>query len=191
MTDNMFITAQSEAQAQLANANEWWSLVRDFQITNDEQQEQIAGVLRKVKEKSRELEDRRKEITGPMNQALRSVNDLFRQPKLRLDALEALLKEKIALFLRTRAEVNRQLIATAAVASTPQAASQSLAQVAPIAPPTGVTVRKVWKFAIDNPDAVPREFCSPDPDKIKLVDPATTHIPGVRFYQEDQVSSRR
>lgn len=46
-------------------------------------------------------------------------------------------------------------------------------------------------FLITDSDAVPREFCSPDPRKIGAVDPTVTSIPGVRFYQEPVVSSRR
>lgn len=47
------------------------------------------------------------------------------------------------------------------------------------------------KFLITDPDLVPREYCSPDPKKIGAVDPTSTAIPGVRFFQDDVVTSRR
>lgn len=47
------------------------------------------------------------------------------------------------------------------------------------------------KFVVEDESLVPRAFCSPDPKKIGTVDPTATAIPGVRFYQEPVVSSRR
>lgn len=182
---------QREIDAQSATADEWYSGLRALSIETDAQQEQAAEVLRKVKFRIQVLEDRRKEITVPINAALKSVNDLFREPRTRFESVEKLLKGKIASYLERKAAANVAAIQSAAAASTPERAAEHLAIVAAVAPPQGVSVRKVWKFEITDPDAVPRCFCSPDPDKIRLVEPSTAKIPGVRFYQEPVVAARR
>lgn len=189
--DQVFVLAQREAQAQAAKATEWLSLLRSFVIQNDDQQEQIGGVLRDVKARYKEIEDKRTEITKPLNQALRAVNDLFRPPKQRFEELEKLLKGKITAYLEAKNRANEERLRQVAAAQTPAMAQLGLATVSPVAPPTGVSVRHVWRFEITDPDLVPREYCSPDAKKIGVVDPTATTIPGVRFFQEPVVSARR
>jgi hypothetical protein len=186
-----FNLAKQEADAQLAVVSEWSALIKDFEIQNDEQQEQVAGVLRDVKKRSSQLEERRKEITVPLNKALNSVNDLFRHPRAKFDALEKTLKEKIATYLRKKSEENSRMLREAAAAPTAAIATRAIAQVAPVLPPQGVSVRQVTKFEVVNADLVPRELCSPDLDKIKLALSTGREVPGVRVYQEAQVTARR
>lgn len=189
--DQTFVLAQREAQAQAAKAEEWLGLLRGFTIQNDDQQEQVAGVLRDVKARYKEIEDKRTEITKPLNQALRAVNDLFRPPKQRFEELERLLKDKIKLYLDAKHRANEERLRQVAAAQTPAMAQLGLSTVAPVEPPQGVSVRKVWRFVVEDESLVPREFCSPDPKKIGAVDPTTTQIPGVRFFQDSIVSARK
>lgn len=182
--------ARQETQAELAVATEWSGLITDFVIENDEQQEEVASVLRDVKARYRALEEKRKEITVPLNRALKAVNDLFRPPKAKFEALEHLLKSKIAGYLDAKEQVNRDAVENASVAESAKDALDSLAQVSEVAPPQGVSIRKVWKFEVTDADAVPREYCSPDLKKIGAADP-TTAIPGVRFFQDSVVTARR
>lgn len=189
MTDT-FVLAKQEADAHFAVATEWHSGLSDLVIRDDAQQEQVAEVLRRVKARYREIEDKRKEITVPLNAALRAVNDLFRPPRERFEALERMLKDKIAAYLREKSAANVAALQAVSVAATPAQATAALATVAPVAPPVGVSVRHVWKFEVTDPDLVPRELCSPDPKKIGQLAPGTD-VPGVRWFQEPVVSARR
>lgn len=191
MSNDVFNLAKQETDAQLAVVSEWSVLVQDFEIQNDEQQEQVAGVLREVKKRGKQLEDRRKEITVPLNSALNSVNDLFRTPRAKFDALEAALKRKIAAYLQKKSDENARMLQEAAAAPTAALATQAIARVVPVAPPVGVSVRQVSRFEVTNPDLVPREFCKPDEDKIKAALMLGQQVPGVRVFQEPVVSSRR
>lgn len=190
MSDDAFNLAKQEADAQLAVVSEWSALIQTFEIQNDEQQEQVAGVLRDVKKRSNQLEERRKEITVPLNRALSSVNDLFRAPRAKFDALEKTLKDKIAAYLRKKSEDNARALQAAAAAPTAVLATQAIARVAPVAPPVGVSVRQVTRFEVVNPDLVPRDLCSPDDDKIKLALSTGREVPGVRVFQESVVAAR-
>jgi len=189
MTDTLVI-ARQEADSQFATAVEWWGLVEDFDIETDEQQEEVAVILRDVKDRYRVLEEKRKEITVPLNAALKAVNNLFRPPREKFEALEYLLKEKITEYLARKAQENVVALQAAAVAETSEEATEALAAIAPVLPPQGVSVRQVTKFEIVNADLVPRELCSPDPDKIKLAISAGREVPGIRIFQEDQVTAR-
>jgi hypothetical protein len=58
----------------------------------------------------------------------------------------------------------------------------------------GLSVVKVWKFVVEDEDAVPREFCAPDLARIRnRVNSlrGATAIPGVRVYEEESYRSGR
>lgn len=196
MTDPNQALAKQTADEQVVVADQWSALLEPFTITTDEEQVKVAGVLRDAKARSKYLEERRKEITVPLNNALRAVNDLFRPPRERFDAIEKMLKGKIAAYLEAKSQANVAALHAAVAAPTPAVAQQTIAQVAPVEPPQGVSVRYVWKFDVIDPEAVPRHQCSPDPHKIKNYldfmvsrgsEPA---IPGVSFRKEAVVTSR-
>lgn len=161
-------------------------------VTNDEQCEFATQLLQELKSVQHRVEMKRTEISGPLYRAHRAVNDLFRPA---LDALgrgEGVLKEKIADYLRAKEQANNAALQAAAKAPTPELAQQAIQAVAPVAPPQGVSVRKVWRFSVEDASLVPREFCSPDAEKIKAAfDLGMTNIPGVKFFQEDVVTARR
>jgi hypothetical protein len=165
--------------------------MRELPVTNDLEEAFAAQLLREVKDHWAEVEAKRKKITVPMNEALRETNKTFRPALDALKEEEDILKGKIAGYVQVKEQANTAALQAASVASTPAAAQQALSLVAPVAPPAGVSVRYVWKFAVEDESLVPREFCSPDAKKIGAVDPTQTSIPGVRFFQESVVSSRR
>lgn len=168
--------------------------VRELPITTDEEQEFAAEGVRWVKEKYAEFEEKRTNITTPMNVALREVNALFR-PKL--DALkeaERVLKRKIAAYLELKDAQNMEAIEAAAVAETPAEASKVLAEIKAVQEPAGIGRRYVWKYEVYDAAALPREFLEPAMWKIGRAvqdSDGAREIPGVRVFKEAVVSSRR
>jgi colicin import membrane protein len=79
------IVFTGQAQRALANA-------ADFTIDSDEMLEAAGDDLRGVKGLQKKVEETRTSITGPLNQAIRAINDLFRQPASYLDQAEVKLK---------------------------------------------------------------------------------------------------
>jgi hypothetical protein len=166
--------------------------MKDLPVTNDDQQKFAVELLEEVKEMWRTLEDQRTQITGPMNKALRATNELFRPALKSLEHEEGLLKAKIADYLKSKELANVEALQLAAQASTPEQANQAISTFAPVVPPTGISVRYVWRFTVTQPELVPHELCSPDPEKIKAYSAAYpgAPIPGVTFTQESIVTSR-
>ena len=188
-------TVQQYTSASLAEAQQLLALVQTTPITSEELQQGAADLLQQVKAKAKALEERRTLITKPINEGLRSLNELFRAPKQALDDLERALKQKIAQYMADREAENRALLAQAAAAASAEQASEVIATLSPVVAPQGISVRYVWVAQIENPDAVPREFCSPDPSKIKtyvagLPAGTTPSVSGVKFTREPAVASR-
>lgn len=79
------IVLASKAQFALTNA-------ADYVIDSPTMYELAGDDLKQVKTLQKEVETQRTTITSPLNQAVKAVNDLFRQPKEFLDQAEAKLK---------------------------------------------------------------------------------------------------
>lgn len=75
----------NQAQRALANA-------ADFTIDSDEMLDAAGDDLRAVKSLQKRVEETRTSITGPLNQATRAINDLFRAPAQFLEQAEGKLK---------------------------------------------------------------------------------------------------
>lgn len=169
--------------------------IKTFEIQSDSDQEFAAEILRDVKEKYRQVEEKRTSITGPLNQALRGVNDLFRPLKTALEDAERLLKGKIAGYQQRVDEQNRQALEEAAEAETPEEAQQVLATTRTVQSPQGVNVRHVWKPKVTDASKLPREYLMPNMSKLeahaKAAKGQPAPIAGVTFTKVPIVASRR
>lgn len=201
MADTALMKVESDAiqqQAREVIARVLWTRpeaqerLQSFEISSDEHQDFAAALLREIKTEWASVEAKRKTITKPANDLKKAADNLFKPTLVALEKAEATLKSKIATYLTSKERANTAALQAAAAATTPEAAQQAIAHVAPVAPPAGVSVRKVWRFEVVDQNLVPRELCSPDAKKIEAAfHGGATAIPGVRFFQEDQVSARR
>lgn len=99
--DTGLATAADEAGAEnaLAKAN-------SIDVIDQESANAAAGFLKQLGEAEKALEARRKEITGPINQSLRSINDLFRGPADNIKKARTVVKGAIS---RWTAEEERKI----------------------------------------------------------------------------------
>jgi len=181
---------------------------------------QVAGVeLQKVKGAQRRLDDLRRSITRPMDEAKRRVMEFFRGPEEKLARAENGIKRAMVAFQteedRKRREAQaradeaarkererlaaqaQKAAATGKVEKAVELEQRSAAVVAPvIARETpkvvGVQTRDVWKFEVTDPAAVPREYLTVDESKIRKVVGALkgdTVIAGVRVWSEKAIAA--
>jgi len=186
---------ESEALQARSSAERSLALLRDLEIDADNMA--MAGeILVDVKKKLRTLEDRLKEITAPMRAAEKSARDLFRPAISALEEAESLLKSKVAQAQRKQMEINRlamEATQAALQSGDSRGAALAAAVIAPTAPPANVGTRDVWKFLVENPELVPRAFCSPDDGKIRAhikIYGDKQPITGVNIFADVQVSVR-
>lgn len=101
------IILTTKAQSAMTSAS-------DYVIDSHTMFELASDDLKQVKALQKEVEEKRTSITGPLNQAVKAVNDLFRAPKEYLEKAEATLKrsmvawtteqERLAAIARAEAE---------------------------------------------------------------------------------------
>jgi hypothetical protein len=167
-------------------------LVQGYEVASSEEAEFAERELQEVKSQWATIEARRKEITAPLNQALKSANDLFRPVLSGLKDIEAAWNRKITGYLVERRKEQERLLAEAANTEDIDEVHEALTLAAEAVPE--VAVRDVWKFAIVDADAIPREFMIPDEAAIGKVVRALkekTNIPGVAVFNEQIVPKKR
>lgn len=169
-----------------------------FTVATDEDSAFAANMIREVKAKHKELDERRKEVTQPLNATVRTINGWFKPALEALETAERKLKSKVALYMQESARKAQDALALAASAATAEEATVALAASMPAAMPQGVSMRMVWKFRIVDDSAVPAKFCSPDSAKIDAEmrgsvkdNGEPTPISGVEFFQEASMTVRR
>lgn len=104
--------ALPDSEALGHKARQQLAFVTAFQITSHDDYLLAADELIALKTKAKALEDKRTGITGPINAALKAINDLFRAPAQLLANAEAILKQKMLAYeqeqARIAAEVRRK-----------------------------------------------------------------------------------
>ena len=193
---------------------------QDFAITNAIGYTEAANDLKLIKGQLNAVNEKRLEITRPMDAAKKGVMDFFRPVVTRLENAERAIKKGMADWKREqdrlaaeeqRKEQERREKREAKLRQEAEEARdkgrEARADIledradtvtsAPVAPATpkveGVSTRKVWRFEIVDPAAVPDQYKTIDEKKIGGVVRALkdqADIPGVRVYSEDVVSAR-
>lgn len=191
--------AAGDLESDHADARSALVCAGDLALATDADAEFAGEIVREVKAKHRELDDRRKQVVAPLNEVVRTINSWFKPPMEELERVERVIKTKIAEFVRKREEEARDALARAAEAATSTEAEQALSALAALAgPPTGTSVRMQWKWRITDEASVPRAFLSVDAGKVtshlrgSVKDQgAPEPVAGLEFYQEPIVAVRR
>src|SRR3972149_3026360 len=175
MSDTRTLTIQQPDENEARRAGALRPAAGERQILTADDAAAVGDDLKVVKALAKRLEDQRTAITGPLNQALKEVNALFKPAKDWLTRAEGLLKGNLPAYqseqqrlaaqeqARLAAEANerRKLLAEAeAIAAEPggEWAGEILREEArlPIAaavvsapsPPDGISSREVWKAEV-------------------------------------------
>lgn len=166
-------------------------------VGNDADLDNLSRVVRMAKKLVKKLADRRKELTSPADEFKKrciavekreteSLNKLIAEGD-RMMGEYALLKAREAEEERRRIEAEQARFAEAEVerirraeaansafgitSPAPEVAAPmpTFAPVAQKAKASNASFTEVWTYKVTNPNLVPRELCSPDPEKIKAL----------------------
>lgn len=181
------------------DAQDFLSALRTYKVRTVEEYDRAADDLAEIKGRYKRIEASKKELTTPINEALKKARALFDPPLKYLAECEILLKGAIASYHTFKDEENQKAMAAAASAhvsgNTEQlaAAVQSIQQAPQV---SGLSVREVWDYEVVDGGKVPRDLLSVDDSKVKAwikmfdgVEPALV-VPGLRFFKRPIVSSR-
>lgn len=170
--------AKIETEKETRPAESLRDAVRNLPAETPEDFALLGETLGHVKGQAKRLDELRTGIAKPLNQALRAVNDLFRPALRAYEDAEGSIKSKIAEYTLRQ----RQAQEAALLAGLPSEAPASVA---------GVSTRIRKGFRVVDEASVPREFCSPDPEKIRAHLDAGGEAPaGVSIVDEIQVIGR-
>lgn len=198
--EQIVVVPKVDLSVEANETNQAITLLNSFEILNQDDLNFASELVKTVKDRWKELEEKRTAITKPINEGLRAINALFKPVQDPLAQAELIIKSKIANFtLMQRAAQERamQAAAAAAQAGNTQRAMLQLAATVPVETPKGVTVKDHWDFEVYDESQIPREYLSVDPDKIKkaiwYADTERTPprpIPGIRFFKRGAVTVR-
>lgn len=175
---------QAEIDKDTNEAEGFLAQLQEFSISSKDDVDFAAELLAEVKGHINRLKAQCKEITAPMNDALRATRALFSPVLGHYAEAERLLKRALS-EAHQAAQVQQQVALDAHdVDAAEQAAELPRAK--------GVQYRTRWRYEITNPEAVPREYCCPDLNLIAAAVKTdhTIEIPGVRIWEETNVASK-
>ena len=133
-------------------------------------------------------------FTKPHRDAEAKVRDWFRPGIADAEAVETLIKRRLADYELAEAAKRRAQLEAASVAF--QAGQVEVGRVALAAVPEpvklqGTSTKLVWKWEVLDPGQVPAALCSPDAVKISgAVQAGAREISGIRIYQDVQIAHR-
>lgn len=168
-------------------AQECLDLIANVPLHTQEDRDAMAGFVRKAQDMTKELETRRVEVTGPLNQALRTINGWFKPVRDLYQAIEQAGKTRLAQdMLQAQKAQDQALAAVQAAGGQAEASTLMLAHASPEAP-AGMNARETWRFTVTDPDRVPDEYWMLDLTKIgqvvKTLGPEAD-IPGIRIERD-------
>ncbi|MFP4087736.1 MAG: hypothetical protein ACLFUL_13185 [Desulfobacteraceae bacterium] len=176
-----------------------------LEIETDEGEKQAVDGAARAKRLTKDLEAQRKAVIKDPDRFVRDVNAFVRSFKRPLDEVVNTLRQKIGGY-QYQKELERRKIEKAMQEEArklqerlKKEAAESGVEPPPITPapapkPDNVTrteggasasIKTQWTGEIVDPEAVPREYCSPDEKKIRqAVKDGVREIPGVKIYEK-------
>lgn len=188
---------QTEAEDEISVAKETHVEIDSFTIATDEDLAFAGECLGEVKGHWNRLEERKKQVTGPLNAALQVIRGWFQPAQSHYAASEATLKQKIAAYHAMRAKERQAALDAAAAAVQVGNSEATQVAIAAVPPPppkmTGVSVQDTWEYEVVDFAAVP--------DKYKVIhhglvtaelklSKGNLKIPGIRPVQGSRVVAR-
>jgi len=211
-----------EAKLRASDAERLAKSYSTYIILNADEYEKSANELKKVKGKYKELDELRKSMTAPLDTSKKKIMDFFRKPldfllnaentiklamrKFQQEQERKRREEEIRLAELARKEAERlqkraEKASKKGQAEKAEALQQQALETEMMKPivqsevpkVAGIGSRESWKFRIVDIDLIPREFMTPNLQRIGEVartTKGTLKIPGIKFYKEDIITSR-
>jgi len=206
--------AEARAQQSLAHAE-------SMSVTNADEYQAAADEVMAIKSKWKEIEDARKALKQPVDEAAKRIQAFFKPPLDFLTKAEGIIKRKMVEWKSEQDRIAREEqrkaeekarkererlereAAKAAAAGREERAEVLreraevvvAAPVAPVVPKVGgISERTIWKFEIVDASQLPRQFLMPNEKRIGEYVRAMKSdatIAGVRVYEEIALASRR
>lgn len=189
-----------EISAIRTKATKGYNQAELIEVGSEEAMVEATDLLGNIKTALKVVTSKEKEITDPMNQAIKKVRELFSPIKSKLTEAEALVKGKMIRYQKMVTEDAAAELAKVEAAvdggrmtfsEANEAAAEILAPVKTVESKKGsATFRDVQVVEVTDPMLVPREYLAVDMVLVRRAALAGTAIPGVTVRTEKQVAGR-
>ena len=166
------------------------SVAENTSVTTDAEMLEAGEVRKEFKTLGKEIEERKKEITDPLNTALKSARALFAPLEEGFEKAVDILSNKMLKYQRIQDEKRRKIeekaIADLEAGKIKEETAEKRIEKAPepIKRSEDFHTRTVKKFRIVNESLLPREFLVPNDVKIRGAMMASIPVPGVEYYED-------
>jgi len=200
------LQVQKKAELLAAEALSYLEVVEGYTLTSPDELHAAEELLKAVKGKLKLIKQENEISTTQLveekkriDAEKKRIDAWFKPAKERYETMEVRLKAMVAKFQLAAEDQRRQLAEKARAANTiaeKTAIIKDVGAAQDVSHVKGVTTRFVTKFEVVDPEAVPREFCSPDEDLLKRAidagdaDPQAWLARGVRVFQDVITSVR-
>jgi hypothetical protein len=190
---------KAELVQETTQAESAFAEINEFEIQTKDDLAFAVEILTETKANLKRLDEKRKEITGPLNEALKAANGLFKPAITFYEKCEKIIKQKIAAaYAQAGSEARAALEAASEAAGIGDgtgvtAALQAHDDAVEFPEVEGIQYRSIWKFEITDESLIPRDFLTPNILLISGVvqnKKGATDIPGVRVFEEKIVAVR-
>jgi hypothetical protein len=188
---------QIEARQSRESIQETLEGLDDLVIASDDDMSYANELLGYVKTQYKALEERRKSVSKPLNDVLKTYNSWFKPVTDLLKSAEQMLKAKIADATAAARKAQDEALARVAEAEAGGEAGGEVLAVAHgrdiVHTPDNVSIREVWDCEIVDPDAVPHAFCDPNVQRLLAyvnAFGAKAEVAGVKFFKKQIVTQR-
>jgi len=176
------------------------TIVNGLKIVDKKTNLEAANILSGIKSVSKEIDAKKKEITAPMNEALKATRALFSPMELQLKEAEQGVKTAMLAYhkeeetkrlaeeerLAKRVDKGTMKMDTAVkkLEETPEVDSHMETD-------TGsATIRKIKKFKVVDMKKLPMEYHLANETVIRMEMNNGKELPGVEYWEEDNISAR-
>lgn len=168
--------------------------IETIEVTDDQSSQLGAEMLSKLKKAKDAFEKKRKEVTKPILDEKRDIDNYFKTFIVPIENAEKSMRRKVGTYLSAKAEEERK--ANEALAAQAEKLGTEMIEV-PVVPQAvqtehgSVSTRKVWKHEIVDTNVIPGKYFVLDESLIRAdIKAGVREIPGVRIFEADEVVVR-
>lgn len=169
---------------------------QEVKIVSQEQYMEAGDLLKQLMGKIKKLETKRLEYTRPLDESKAAIMRDYKGIVAPLEELVDRVKTEMLVWHqkeKKRLDEEQERLEREALAHA-KAEGKSEVEVAIVndvktvrGDISTITIRKLWKFKVEDQSKIPTEFLCPDEEKIKqAIKDGKRQIPGISIYEEEQ-----
>ena len=82
--------------------------IEGFEVVDEESQADLGDLVKLLSSRRAKIEQKRKDLVGPLNRVVKEINALFKVPITRIDAVITIAKKKLSRFAEAMLAIERE-----------------------------------------------------------------------------------